>query len=135
MVKKNYSGHAAADIDIDWKPGYYTGYNFSMPAPVDNAGTMEGHPIFDGHDDGTDYHFHDCNFVNRKPPAGCTHSGSFNTTIRESQVVVGSDDIIVDSVTVGTINAYADKIYANYRDGAYVYRDPVLEIPCEGPEG
>jgi hypothetical protein len=134
MVKKNYSGVAAGDFDPPLKPGMYQGYNFSMPAPVDNAGTMEGNLLLIG-DDGTDYHFRDCNFVNRKPPADCTHSGSFNTTIRESQVVVGSENITFDSVVVGTINLYANKIYANYRDGAYVYRDPVIEIPCEGPEG
>lgn len=128
MIKsKNFQKTPIADIPKDTE---YRECNFSRQKCIDVGGVKKGIRLFPGDD--TPRTFIGCNLVNCEPPPNSVLQ-SCNTTIRESQVHVGGEDVEIDSATI-EVKEYADIIYGRYKDGQYEYKPIPTQIPCKPPE-
>ena len=127
--RKNFTGQQTPKI-ID---GEYRNCNFSQPAPIEVVGKKVGVRIFPGDD--TPRIFFECNLVNCQPPPGSTLTNC-NTTLRESVVEVGTEDVTIDGRAV-TIKRFADRIHGRTNPATLKpeYKPDVLEIQTDPPEG
>ncbi len=127
MIKgKNFMGLEVADIPKDAE---YKRCNFARRNCIDDSGVKKGARLFPGDD--TPRIFTLCNMSNCEPPPGSTVVNC-NCSISAKQVVVGSDTVEIDGESI-TVYDYANISYGRYKDGEYVYKNPVIS-PCEGPE-
>ncbi len=134
-MRKNFSGHEMNDkalVDLLMSQRYFKDYNFCMPAPLDEGGKKVGHLLMESNGEG--FHFCNCNFVNREPPAGCKLSGIINTAIRESYILDNVDKIYVDNVLISESKTYVDIVYGNIKDGKYNYFDTPKKYEADLPE-
>ena len=123
---ENFSNQPTPSI-IDME---YQACNFSTPNCLTVNGKKVGLRLFPGDD--TPRTFIGCNLVNREPPPGSTLI-KCNTTIRENQIEVSSEDLVIDAETI-KVKDYADRIYGSYWEGKYQYHFTPIETPCKPPE-
>ena len=113
--KKNFSGQTTPSI-VDTE---YHDCNFSQKDPVDSGGgVFVGVRIFPGDD--TPRKFVDCNLSNAEPPPGSTLV-KCNTTLIQRRFVYATEDIVVDGVTVGTVESKEHRIHGRWTPAGYVY--------------
>ncbi len=118
---RNFVGQVTPSV-IDTE---YESCNFSQPVPIDLAGLKRGVRLFPGDD--TPRTFVRCNLVNAEVPPGSTIVGG-NTTMRESNVLTGSDDIVVDGETL-TIEHHSNFVHGRFDPASGSYVD--LPSPSE----
>ena len=112
--RKNFSGEVTPRI-LDTE---YISCNFMQPQP-DMSGPPVGVRIFPGDD--TPRHFQDSNLVNCLVPPGSTFNNC-NTAIIEYDVLMSTDDIVIDGAVVST-----EPHYSNFVHGRYLQSDGSLE--------
>jgi len=125
MIKrKNFTGTDIAAIPVDAE---YLECNFAQPAPFN---TNRGHRLFPGDD--TPRTFTRCNLVNCEPPPGSTLV-LCNTTIAEYDIVSHTDEVVVDSVVVSSVDYHNFRIYGRYNPdtGQYDDREPPTDVPAD----
>ena len=123
--RKNFSEVPSNEIPTDTE---YRRCNFAMLAPDTSGADPVGHKLFPG--DNTPRTFFECNFTNREPPPGaiCVRC---NTAIVERDTLIDTDTIVVDGVTVSTVQNLGATVYGRYNPDTkqYEYKDPYEVIP------
>ena len=111
---KNFSGEVTPRI-LDT---VYIGCNFMQPQP-NMSGPPVGVRIFPG--DNTIRHYQDCNLINCLVPPGSTFNNC-NTAIIEYDVVISTEDLVIDGAVVAT-----EGHLSNFVHGRYLQSDGSLE--------
>ena len=126
VERKNFSGQQTPSVIA----AEYRGCNFSQPKP--ESGPV-GVRLFPGDD--TPRTFIECNLVNACPPPGSTLVNC-NTTLRESQVEVGTETVEVGGREV-EIKRYADQIFGRTNPETLEpdLKARPLEIDADPPDG
>ena len=123
IESKNYSGNPDPSVDGETE---FVRCNFSQPEPVLDGAVYVGVRLFPGDD--TPRTFTNCNLVNCEVSAGSTMV-KCNTTIRRTRVQTGSDELVVDGVSIAT-PIYHDFIYGRQvSPGEYDYKDEPVMVP------
>ena len=128
IERKNYSGQVSPEVGGETE---FTRCNFAQPAPVLDGADYIGTRLFPGDD--TPRTFTNCNLVNCELPPGSTAT-KCNTTIRRTKVETGSDELVIDGVTI-TTPIHHDIIYGRLTGpGLYWYHPAPVEIPNDEVE-
>lgn len=118
---QNFAGQTTPSV-IDTE---YERCNFTQFGLRDDAGKKRGIRLFPGDD--TPRTFTRCNLVNAEVPPGSAIIDC-NTTIRESGILVGSDDMVVDG-EVFRVEHHSDFVYGHFDGDSGLYVD--LALPEE----
>lgn len=121
---KRFTHIAVADIPESTE---YIRCNFSRKTPGDLGPPVLGERLFPGND--APRTFVQCNLTNCEPPPGSTLVRC-NTTLSLRDVVIETDDVVVDGVTVSTTQKTATFIYGRYNPDTdlYEYEEPPIQI-------